>query len=298
MAGRPPSLRAISAFEAAARYGSFAKAAAELHLTQGAISHAVRTLENRLGTCLFDRQSRGVVLTEAGRLLAGRVRLSIALLSDAFETRPWLERSRLVVSALPALASRVLVPRLKRFYDQHPNIEVEVRSNWALTPIGEGEIDIGLRYGPGGWVGLSAVKLADEMLCPVVGSAYDKPFPSTPGDLIEHQLICHPEFPWEVWFAAAGLRPFEAVRSVTLDDSILVLEAAIAGMGIALGRSFLTQCDILNGRLVRLFDIEIRSQYSYWMVWNPVSPKLPTIDLFRTWLAEELADYLAKPCAA
>ena len=164
MPGRPPSLRAIAAFEAAARHQSFAKAADELNLTHGAISHAIRSLEDRLGSELFDRQGRGVALTEPGRVLAGRVRLGIGLLSDAFETRPWVERSKLVVSVLPGFATRVLVPRLERFRARHPDIELDIRANWSLAPVGEREIDIGLRYGPGGWASLSAVRLLDELV--------------------------------------------------------------------------------------------------------------------------------------
>src|SRR5437868_7578189 len=193
MPGRPPSLRAIAAFEAAARHQSFAKAADELNLTHGAISHAIRSLEERLGSELFDRQGRGVSPTEPGRVLAGRVRLGIGLLSDAFETKPWIERSKLVISVLPGFASRVLVPRLKRFHDRHPNIEIEVRANWSLAPVGEREIDVGLRYGPGGWAGLSAVKLLDETVFPVVSPDYPRPLPATPRDLPDPQLTGHSE---------------------------------------------------------------------------------------------------------
>ena len=298
MPGRPPSLRAIAAFEAAARHQSFAKAADELNLTHGAISHAIRSLEERLGSELFDRQGRGVSPTEPGRVLAGRVRLGIGLLSDAFETKPWIERSKLVISVLPGFASRVLVPRLKRFHDRHPNIEIEVRANWSLAPVGEREIDVGLRYGPGGWAGLSAVKLLDETVFPVVSPDYPHPLPATPRDLLDHQLIAHPEFSWRVWFAAAGVETAEPRSALAIDDSVLNLELAAAGGGIALARSLLSQCDLDSGRLQRLFDIEVQADYSYWMVWNPVSPKLANIELFRAWLTEELADYVAPPCTA
>ena len=293
MPGRPPSLRAIAAFEAAARHQSFAKAADELNLTHGAISHAIRSLEDRLGSELFDRQGRGVALTEPGRQLAGRVRLGIGLLSDAFETRPWVERSRLVISTLPGFATRFLVPRLDRFRARHPDIALEIRVSWSLAPVGEREIDIGLRYGPGGWAGLSAVRLLDETLFPVVSPDYPRPLPATPAELLDHDLITHPETSWRVWFAAAGIETPEPRSAITIDDSVLNLDLAAAGAGISLARALLVQADLERGRLRRLFDIEVKADYSYWMVWNPVSPKLKNIELFRAWLAEELADRAA-----
>ena len=291
MPGRPPSLRAISAFEAAARHQSFARAASELHLTHGAISHAIRGLEERLGCSLFERQGHGVALTEAGRVLAGRVRLGIGLLSEAFETKPWLDRSRLVISVLPAFASRFLIPRIGSFRERHPAIDLEIRGSWALVPIGNREVDIGLRYGPGGWAGLSAVKLAEETLLPVVGPGYPRPLPSDPRELLDHALIRHPAFHWRQWFAAAGIETLEQKAALTIDDSILILDAAASGHGIALARSLLVACDLKSGRLERLFDLEVPAEYSYWMVWNPVSAKLPAIELFRAWLVEQLADY-------
>lgn len=291
MPGRPPSLRAIAAFEAAARHQSFAKAAEELNLTHGAISHAIRSLEERLGSELFERRGRGVTLTDSGRVLAGRVRLGIGLLSDAFETRPWLERSRLVVSSLPSFATHFLAPRLPRFRQRHPDIELEIGSSWGLEQIGDKRIDVGLRYGPGGWPGLSAVKLADEYLFPVVSPDYPRPLPETPEQLLDHELIGHPYFPWRVWFAAAGIDCPEPKTALSIDDSALILDAAAAGAGIALGRSLLARTDLESGRLRRLFDVELQADYSYWVVWNPVSPKLATIELFRAWLAEELAAF-------
>lgn len=293
MPGRPPSLRAIAAFEAAARHQSFAKAADELNLTHGAISHAIRSLEDRLGSELFDRQGRGVSLTEPGRVLAGRVRLGIGLLSDAFETRPWVERSKLVISVLPGFATRLLVPRLARFRARHPDIELDIHVTWSLAPVGEREVDIGLRYGPGGWAGLSAVRLLDETLFPVVSPDYPRPLPATPADLLDHDLISHPEFSWRVWFAAAGVETAEPKSPFAIDDSVLNLDLAAAGVGIALARSLLVQADLDSGRLTRLFETQVKADYSYWMVWNPVSPKLANIELFRAWLTEELAAYVA-----
>jgi LysR family transcriptional regulator, glycine cleavage system transcriptional activator len=291
MPGRPPSLTSISAFEAAARHQNFGKAADELNLTHGAVSHAVRSLEGRLRQPLFERRGRGVVLTEAGRIFAGRIRLGISLLSEAFETKPWLQRSRLVLSVLPALATRFLVPRLQRFREAHPEIALELRANWNLVPVEDGDVDIGLRYGPGGWAGFSAVRLAGEYLFPVISPRYGHPWPAAPEEMPSHELIGHVEFPWGPWLAAAGLDLPEPKCGFTLDDSLLALDAAASGAGIALARSLLAEFDLRSGRLIRLFDIQIPSNYAYWMVWNPVSPKMETIEIFRTWLTAEMASF-------
>lgn len=294
MAVRPPSLRSIAAFEAAARHQSFAKAADELNLTHGAISHAIKGLETRLASELFDRSGRGVILTEAGRVLAGRVRLSMSLLSEAFETRPWLQRSRLVVSVSPSVAATFIGPRLGRFRERHPDILLDLRIDAGLARVGEGAVDVGFRWGPGGWAGLSAVKLADEQLFPVASPDYEH-MPATPADLLEQDLIIHPELPWSTWFAAAGVEAAQMRTACTINDSQLTLVAAAAGAGIALARSLLAQCDLAAGRLVKLFDVEVSANYSYWLVWSPVSPKLATIELFKAWLSEELK---SPPCVS
>jgi len=288
MPGRSPSLRAISAFEAAARHQSFAKAAAELNVTHSAVSHAIRSLEERYGAPLFERTGRGVTLSDAGRVLAGRVRLSIGLLNQAFEARPCIERSKLVISVLPAFAYQVLLHRLHGFRALHPHLELEIQSTWGLASLTHGEADIGLRYGPGRWAGLSAAKLADETIFPVVAPSYSGDLPGSPAELLECDLIIHKEHPWEPWLSAVGVDLPQVKQGLVLDDSFLVLEAAAAGLGIGLARSVLASPFLKDGRLRKLFDVETPSDYSYWLAWNPASPKMALIDAFRVWLESEL----------
>jgi len=285
MPGRPPSLRAIAAFEAAARHQSFTRAAQELNLTHGAISHAIRGLEERLGDRLFERRARGVVLTETGRILAGTVRLSVEMLSEAFEPRPWLQRSHLRISLLAPFAARILVPRLAAFRAAHPDITLELRMTDTLADIGAGKTDIGVRYGPGRWAGLNAFRVADEELFPVVSPHWSRPLPQSPAEMRDEELIRHPDFPWKLWFAAAGVHRPEPNAPLTIDDSALLLEAAADGHGIALARSRLVEADLRSGRLVRLFETAMAAPYAYWMVWDPVSEKLEAIGRFRDWLA-------------
>jgi LysR family transcriptional regulator, glycine cleavage system transcriptional activator len=288
MPTRPPSLRAIAAFEAAARHQSFAKAAQELNLSHGAVSHAIRGLEDRLATQLFIRQGRGVALSEPGRVFAGRVRLSLGLLSQAFDTMPWVNRSKLVVTLHPAFAGRILAPRIAGFQAAQPGIDLELRASGMLEPVGEGEIDVGIRYGPGGWSGLSSARLFDETWFPVISPAYPAPPPRTPKELLEHPLLGHPEIPWRPWFAAAGLDHDEPRAVITTDESGLLLDLAASGVGIGLVRSVLAAPDIAAGRLLKLFEIEVPANYGYWLVWNPASPKLAAIEAFYGWLAQAI----------
>lgn len=288
MPSRPPSLRAIAAFEAAARHESFSKAATELNLTQGAVSHAISSLEKRLNIELFHRSSRQVVLTEAGRVFAGRVRLALSLLADAFDTRPWLDRNTLRVSALPAFARRILAPLLPSLREELPDINLHLSTSPGLERIGV-DYDVGLRYGPGRWSGLSAVKIAEETLFAVAAPGRAGQLPRTPGEMLKQSLIAHPEFPWAPWFQAAGLPATEPTATLWITDSDALIDAAAAGAGIALVRSRLAERELRLGTLVRLFSIEVRSAYSYWMVWNPSTPKMELIDSFRQWLQRRLA---------
>ena len=286
MPSRPPSLRAIAAFEAAARHQSFSKAAAELNLTQGAVSHAISSLERRLNVELFVRAGRQIFLTEAGRTFAGRVRLGLSLIGDAFETSPWLDRKTLRISALPAFARRIMTPLLPSLRQRFPDVAIHLASSWNLEQIGT-DYDIGLRYGPGRWSGLSAAKIADETLIVVASPAYEAK-PATPADLLQHDLIGHPEFPWSLWFEAAGVVTKEPATRLSLTDSDMLVGAAVSGAGIALVRSCLAEEELRSGALVRLFPVEAPAPYAYWMVWNPTTPKAAMIEDFRKWLAAKL----------
>ena len=288
MPSRPPSLRAIAAFEAAARHQSFSKAAAELVLTQGAVSHAISSLEKRLGVELFVRSGRQIVLTDAGRTLAGRVRLGLSLIGDAFETSPWLERSTLRITVVPAFARRVIAPLLPSLRRDFRDLVVHMSSSWNLEPIGS-DYDVGLRYGPGRWNGLSAARIADETLVAVASPLYPRSLPTSPRELFKHDLIGHPEFPWSLWFDAAGIPTREPAVSLSVTDSDVLIDAAAAGAGIALVRSCLADQQLRSGALLRLFDVEAPAPYAYWMVWNPTTPKAGLIEEFRLWLETKLA---------
>ena len=277
---RPPSLRSIAAFEAAARHASFTKAAGELNLTPGAISHAIKALEQRLNQTLFDRGGRSVSLTADGRTLAARVRLSLALLGDAFDTAPPRARNRLVVSTLSVIAERILLPALTELKVALPDVVLDFRCSTALADF-DREVDVAIRFGPGGWRGLQSRFLGDEALFPVVSPDYrGGAWPTTQEQLSDHVLIHHPESSWRLWLDPAEPEPEVTTNALYLDHSALVLDAAAAGQGIALARGRMAGRDIREGRLVRLLERAAPAEYSYWAVWSGSSSKQPLIDTF------------------
>ena len=287
---RPPSLRSIAAFEAAARHASFTKAADELNLTPGAISHAIKALEQRLDQQLFTRVGRTVALTEQGLTLAARVRLSLGLLADAFDTTPWRARDRLVISTLASIAQRILLPALGQLQSGCPGVMFDIRCSNALADF-DRETDLAIRFGPGGWRGLQSRFLGDESLFPVISPDYrDGARPADQAALCDHVLIHHPESSWRLWLDPAAPDPSRSGNALYIDDSIVALEAAAAGHGIALGRGRLVASDLTSGRLVRLFDRSVPAEYGYWAVWSGGSPKQPAITAFVEQIARLFVD--------
>jgi LysR family glycine cleavage system transcriptional activator len=277
---RPPSLRSIAAFDAAARHASFTKAAAELNLTPGAISHAIKALEERLDQTLFERNGRTVALTPAGLTLAAKVRVSLGLLSDAFETTPWRALDRLVVSTTGSIAQKILLPRLGELQASIPAARLDIRTTDALADFDEG-IDLAIRFGPGGWRGLQSHKLAEERLVPVVGPTYRAGGrPRNQAELADHILIHHAESGWRLWLDPAQPDPTRTASALFLADQALVIDAAAAGHGVGLVRERLADEELRSGRLVQILDRTVPAEYAYWAVWSASSPKLSLIEAF------------------
>lgn len=289
MTFRPPSLRAISAFEAAARTGSFAKAAVELSLTPSAVSHAIRGLEQRLNQTLFERQGRNVALTVAGQTFAGRVRLGMALLSDAFDLGHEQATDRLVVSALPSMAAKILLPRLGSLKAAFPGLRLQLRVTETLEDFSDGQVDVALRFGPGKWSGLRSLVLAEEALTPMCSPTYrDGDIPQTVEALRECDLIRQMESSWRKWLDPLGLDEASFPSWLQVSDTAMGLDVAARGHGVVLGRVRMAQEDLRQRRLVRLFDNEVRAQYVYACVWGERNVREGLIERFGAWLADEL----------
>lgn len=293
-----PSLNALRAFEAAARHLSFTRAAAELSVTQAAVSHQVKHLEEQLGVKLFRRMNRTLMLTDAGQALLPFVSDGFQVLAAGVARVADLgSEHRLRISTLESIAAEWLVARLGRFRLRHPEIDVELSISDALVDFQRDDIDVAIRYGPGGWPRVTAEKMTGETIFPVLAPSLIAAGPplDAPTDLLKYPLIHEQGIDfWAEWFAAAGYQAVSVPRGPVLPHSNLVLQAAIAGDGVALGRSFLISGDLRNGRLVRPFAAAISVDAAYYLVYPPDAAARPKVRWFRAWLMEEVARTVAE----
>jgi len=286
-----PSLQTLRAFEAAGRHKSYSKAAEELNLTHGAVSHRIRELEERMGCQLFQRVGNAMHLTEQGQRLHAQVRQGLSLLEQAFIPRTNAKTQRhIVVTSVPSLASTWLFRRLSEYRNEHEGIEFDLRVTEALSDFKAEGIDLGIRLGRGGWPGMHAVKLFDEALTPVCTPAYrEKLNLRTPADLERATFLRNPWTPWARWFKGVNLDWPEPASGPLFDDSTLLLRAALDGQGVALGRQWLAVEEIRAGKLVAPFDIAVRDDFAYWIVWPTGRNLAADAARFRDWLQAKAA---------
>ncbi len=299
-----PPIQSLRAFEAAARHLSYSRAAEELSLTHGAISHHIGRLEKELGGVrLFVRDGQRMLLTHAGQVFVIEVRQGLRLLMEAVEnarTRPRRNGANraLSVSVLPSLAARWLVPRLADFQATHPQIDIAIHPTSTLAALdGRDGIDLAIRYGPGKWYGLNAGLLMKSFIFPVCSPGFlSRMAINSSEDLLRSTLLRNPRQKWRPWFLAAGLDVVEPAQGPVYDDAGLLLQAAAAGQGIALARSALAADDLSAGRLVRLSDVEIEDDYGWFLVWRePLHADRAEFDAFTTWLRQEAQNHTGVP---
>jgi LysR family glycine cleavage system transcriptional activator len=292
MAHPLPPLNAVRVFEAAARHLSFTKAAEELHVTQAAVSHQVKALESYLGVKLFRRLNRALALTDEGQTYLPPVRRVFDQLYEA--TRRLTGgggRAKLTISVLPSFAARWLVPRLGRFREAYPDIDVRLTPSVQLVDFTRDDVDVAIRYGKGRYPGLRADRLMTEEIFPVCSPALLRgPHPLKRPQDLKHQVLLHDEIgahgDWRAWLLAAGVEGVDPTRGPVLTDSALVVQAAVAGQGVALARSALIQDDLASGRLVRPFELSLRPEFAYYIVCPRATAEQPKIAAFRNWLLE------------
>jgi LysR family glycine cleavage system transcriptional activator len=294
MATRLPPLNALVVFEAAARHLSFTRAADSLHVTQAAVSHQIKALEEWLGVPLFHRVGRGkgLALTEAGRSYLPRINAALESIRSATSAVMDKRRQRVLnVAMLDSFGLLWLLPRLGRFLKLHPATDVRVlAANLDDDALAMGEVDIDLRYGEGDWPGLQVVRFMTEVIFPVCSPRIitrDKPL-AVPSDLGHHALL-HDVLPvdWQTWLDAAGAQGVDVSRGPGFNHSHLVTAAAINGDGVALGRSALVTDAIERGELVKPFDVTIPCPFAYYAVCSHGSADDPVVVAFRDWLIEE-----------
>jgi len=291
MARRLPPLNGLRAFEAAARHLSFTRAAEELHVTQTAISHQIKALEERLGVRLFRRLPRGLVLTDEAQLFLPPIRAAFDQIAAATER---LTKDQgggvLTVSALPSFAAKWLVPRIGRFRAACPDIEMRVSASSQLVDFARDDVDVAIRVGRGEYPGLRTERLFGDTLFPVCSpTLLDGPSPlAAPEDLRHHTLLSGDEYPgWAKWLEHAGVSGIEVPRGPLFDDSSMVLQAAIEGHGVALARGVLAADDLAAGRLVKPFELSLPFHLAYFLVCPEATAERPKIRAFREWLLEE-----------
>jgi LysR family glycine cleavage system transcriptional activator len=289
---RLPNFSALRAFEAAARHENFSRAAEELHLTHGAISHQVRALEEELGRPLFVRNGRQVKITSDALKFAqflGKSFADIGIAADAM--RAARVNQRLTVSSIPSFAARWLAPRLGRFIDLYPDIEVVLQSSGQLQDLARDGVDVGIRFGRGRYPGLLVQRLMGDVYYPVVSPHYrDGQLPVSSQDLRNHTLLRSVE-PWTPWLHAAGLDMVEPSGGLMFEDLSMLIRSAADGNGVALVRHVVAMQEIASGQLVRLFDIATPCPDEYFFVSPPGASSKPQVQAFRDWLLEEIAAF-------
>ncbi|MBR0957865.1 transcriptional regulator GcvA [Bradyrhizobium japonicum] len=291
MTARLPSLNGLRAFEAAARHLSFTLAAGELNVTQTAISHQIRRLEEELGIRLFIRQNRALALTPEARDYLPGVRAAFNDLRLATDRLLRKEDDKvLTVSTLASLAAKWLLPRLTDFQEQHPGIDVHITTSASLVDFQRDNVDAAIRYGRGQWPGVRADWLMADELFPVCSPSLirgDKPL-RRPEDLRNHPLLHTSNAnsdDWRLWLTAAGL-PADIARQpgITFDMIFMTIQAAIDGIGVAMGRTSYVQDDIAKGRLVVPFKIALPADAGFYLVAPEGRREAPKLAAFRQWV--------------
>ncbi|OGB20455.1 MAG: LysR family transcriptional regulator [Burkholderiales bacterium RIFCSPLOWO2_02_FULL_57_36] len=288
MAIRLPPVHALSAFEAAARHGSFALAAEELCITPSALSHRIRLLEEFVGERLFIRDGRSVNLSEFGRRYLDVVRIALRTLTDfPMPHRSTPVQLRVKVTLPPTFARYIFVPHLAEFARLHPDIGIEIFLSVPLYDLSLSESDVEVRFGAGKYPNLVTEKLFEEPTFAVVSPRYLAQVGGieTPADLKKATLLRSALEPWQPWFEAAGLDWPEPSTGLRIDDLGLLLEAIKHGYGIGLTRQHFAHGMIESGEVVPLFDIHLATPpHAYYMVYEKPARERQEVALFIDWM--------------
>ncbi len=286
-------MQALRALEAAARRRSFSRAAEELHLTHSAVSHHLRALEAELGVELFRRVGSRMIPTAAGAQLADRVRRSLEELREALDaTRPGVSGvTRLELSVMSDFASVWLIPRLGDFYDRHPNVDLSVRMHADVAPPDPYPFDIGIWHRRVDEPGFQFRKLLDDQVVAVCSPALLARHPAFRiEDLAAMPLLRFSRRSWRDFFEAAGVAGDEPERGPVFDDAGLLLQATVAGQGVATARLQLARGFIDRGELVQLGQVRIPASLDYYFTWREGHPREAAIQQFYRWVKSHLVN--------
>jgi LysR family glycine cleavage system transcriptional activator len=296
-----PGLASLKAFDASARHLNFTRAAAELNVTPAAVSHQIKELEEAIGVPLFQRTSRHMQLTRQGMILKPAIGEALEGLTRALQRIRQLENPTQVrVTASPSIAAKWLVPRLDRFLETAPGADVRIDVSSEPLDFEREDIDVAIRFGDGNYPGLMVEKLFHDTLFPVCAPELLKGATPLrePKDLLQFTLI-HLEWEaqgavwpnWRMWMLAAGVKDFNDTRGLHFSQTSLALQAAIDGHGVALGDSTLVGDDLAAGRLIKPFELALRSpaQFAYHLITRRDTAERPMTKAFRNWIIAEAA---------
>ena len=292
MSWRIPSMAALTAFEAAARHMSFTKAAAELHLTQSAVSRQIRALEDSLGVTLFERVRQRLVMTEAGRTYVEEVRLALARMQEA--TLNVLAHQGpaglLRLATQPAIGMKWLIPRMGHFNAAHPEILVHLVTR-SRTPFDFDvePLDAAIHFGQPDWKGVALDRLGDGSERVVCAPGYLKRRVRAPRDLAGYALLQNSRRPdaWQRWLEASGARGVNAWAGPRYEHYYMIGQAAVAGLGFALLPTLLVSDDLAAGRLVEPFKVPYAGDDAYFLAYPEARHGDRRLASFRAWLVRE-----------
>ncbi len=296
MRRRLPPLNSLRAFEVVSRHQSFRAAAKELHVTAAAVSQQVKALEDHLGRRLLRRRSGGYSLTPEALSGLKYLRDGFEQLSSAVATMISGGQRILTVSAVPSLAAEWLVPRLHRFREQYPDLDILLHASEELVDLEHSRVDLGIRYGSGNYPGLTSERLFVDEIFPVYSPRMLRGRTSLkkPSDLRGQPLIHTDWTPergqwpgWTEWVRAAGVTGVDVTKGLRFSDGALVIQAAVSGQGVALGSKALTLEHLAAGRLVRPFKLSLVTDFAYYAVCEKARADETDLVAFRRWLIAE-----------
>lgn len=297
MVRRLPPLTALRAFEAAARLGSFSRAALELNVTAAAISHQVKTLEETVGVALFVRLPRGLRLTSEGRAYLPELSRGFDALARAGDSLRQADMDgTLTISVMPSLLQLWLLPRLSDFRQRYPMIDLHLRAEADQANFARDGVDVGLRYGMGKYPGLRTILFMQEEVFPIASpTLLSGRHPLRKWQDLRHHTLLHdfallgnePWLGWDVWLRAARLDDIDLERGLHFDNSAILYQACMDGLGVGIGRSALLTEALRAGRVVPLFDSRRPADYSYYVVAPESSADHPRVRAFMDWVVEQ-----------
>ena len=290
MARQLPPMNSLKTFEVAGRLLSFTRAAEELNVTQAAISHQIKLIEEYLGVTLFDRYPRRLSLTTQGKALLAEVIEAFDRVSSAISAVKLNQPSNMLsVRLAPSFAAKWLSPRLKYFWLQYPEINLNLYHAHPAVDFSREDIDIAVTYGKGDWPGVVADSLLSLDFFPVCTPSFmsnDKPLHDI-NNLRYYTLLHDASYEcWTDWVKLAELDDINTSKGTIIDDTNVLIQAALDGQGVVLGSSTFVQDHLDSGRLIQPFDITLRNDFAYYIVCPPDHLNNPAVRAFKDWLLE------------